>query len=149
MTRFLSILLLFVGLLTSNVTKSQGSLTFDNNNYNRWVLAESGAGSFYVNTTTDYIVRNDGYFYFNIYFFSNAANSQGYLTSAYVENVTVYLGYYDKFTNSYKWKQVVYLPYVLVQPKSNYSDGINQAAYVYSTTMYQKIKVTWLNSSPY
>lgn len=149
MTKFLSILLLFVGLLTSNVCKSQGSLVFDSGNYNRWVQAEGGTGAFFANTSTDYLVRNDGYYYFNIYFYSNASNQQGYLVAAYVENVTVYLGYYDKYINSYKWKQVVYIPYVLVHPKTNRSDGINLAAYVYSTSMYQKIKVTWSSSSPY
>ena len=148
MTKFLSIFFLFVGLITSDVIKSQ-SLIFDNTNYNRWVQAESGPGSFFINTTTDYLIRNDGYYYFNIYFFSNASNSQGYLTSCYVENITVYLGYYDKFSNTYKWKQVVYMPYVLVQPKNNYSDGITLAVYVYSPSMYQKIRVTWLSSSPY
>jgi hypothetical protein len=148
MKKFLSIFLIFVGLLISSVSKSQG-LIFDNSNYNKWVQAESGSGSFFINTTTDYLIRNDGYYYFNIYFYSNAANQQGYLTSCYVENITVYLGYFDKYSNTYKWKQVVYMPYVLVQPKTNNSDGITLAAYVYSASMYQKIRVTWLSSSPY
>lgn len=148
MTKFLSIFILFMALLVPSVSKSQGTIVFGSDNCNRWILAQNGRGSFYMNTSSDYVLVK-GYYFFNIYFFSNASNPQGYLTAAYIENVTVSALFYDPNTGTNKWKVIFTSPYVLVQPKSQNYDGANNVAYVYSTNMYQKIKVSWTSSSPY
>lgn len=148
MFKYISTFLIFISLLFSNNIKSQGVSTFDSNNYNKWVQTDNTQGSFYINTSTNFISK-DGYYYFNIYFYSNASDNYGYLTAAYIENVTVSILVYDYISKKNIWKPVWSTPYVLVQPKSNYSDGINYIAYVYSTNAYQKIKITWTKSSPY
>ncbi len=135
-------------MLSINISNAQ-RLVFNNTNYNTWVLAETGPGSFYIDAATDYLLKPDGFYYFTIYFFSNATNQYGYLTSAYVENVNVFIQTFDPEKESMAWKKVFQVPYVLVQPKSVVHNGINNVAYVYSTNMYQKIKITWTSSNPY
>lgn len=144
------ILITLILVLFSLVGSAQSqSVVLDYNSYNKWVTAQSGPGAFLISVVANQQKQSDGYYYFDLYAFSNATNSYGYLTSAYIQNVNVTFEVYDKYTNTSTWKPAFYLEYILVQPKTEYYNGMYRFGYVYSTNPYQKIKVTYTRSIPY
>jgi hypothetical protein len=125
-------------------SNAQNSITIGNGNYNTWVSSNDacyGCGSFYV-----MIVNNpnqaDGYYYYDIYFWSNSYYTTGYVANTYIKSVNIYM-----LNPSGLWNPVLSFPYVVVPPKSDYFNGYFYIGYIYSTSRMQSIKTTWSNIS--
>lgn len=138
-----NLLLTLTFLLSFNTVKAQ-SITVSNGYYNTWLLSNEscyGCGSFYV-----MIVNNpnqvDGYYYYDIYFWSNSFYGNGYAANTYIKPVNIYAVSPDGYN-----KLVLTFSYAVVPPKSNSFNGYFYVGYVYSMSPSQKIKINWSSAS--
>jgi hypothetical protein len=135
---------LFLGLLlvlSFNCAKSQNSIAIGPSNYNRWILSNntcSGCGSFYVMVVNQAYPANDGYYYYDVYLWSNSFYTNGFAASSYVKNIKLSL-----LQPNGTYMQVLALDYALVPPKSAYFNGYFHLAYAFSYSARQTIKITW------
>ena len=141
---FKNLLLIIAVIFSINTTIAQTNITIGNGSYNSWALSNTacyGCGSFYT-----MIVNNpnpiDGYYYYDIYLWSNSYYTNGYAANTYVKPINIYT--LDPFGKS---KLVLTFAYVVVPPKSASFNGYFYLGYVYSTSAMQKIKLTWSNVS--
>jgi hypothetical protein len=138
---FKNLLLVFLLVLSFNEVKSQNSIILGPSTYNKWVLSNStcsGCGSFYIMVTNQLYPANDGYYYYDIYLWSNSFYTNGYAASSYVKNIKISI-----LQPNGTYYQVLTLDYALVPPKSMCFNGYFHLAYVYSFSAKQTIKLTW------
>lgn len=138
----LSTLLVFFGYKTC----AQNTIILTPYNYKTWVptsQACSGCGSFFVMVVNNPTPSN-GYYYYDIYLWSNSFYQNGYAANSYVKNIQISL-----LLPSGLYKGVLNVDYALVPPKSAYFDGYFHLAYVYSLSPQQTIKLNWFSTTPW
>jgi hypothetical protein len=141
---FRNILIVLLILVCTSKSHAQTSITIGSDDYSSWVLSNPtcyGCGSFFT-----MVVNNpnpiDGYYYYDIYFWSNSFYSNGYAANTYIKPVYVYA-----LDPSGKSTLVLNFSYAVVPPKSVSFNGYFYVGYVYSTSANQKIKISWSNIS--
>ncbi len=138
-----NLLLTLTFLLSFNIVKAQ-SISISNGYYNTWLLSNEscyGCGSFYVMVVNNPTQAN-GYYYYDIYFWSNSFYGNGYAANTYIKPVYIYVVNPDGYE-----KLVLTFKYAMVPPKSNSFNGYFYVGYVYSTSPSQKIKLNWSSAS--
>lgn len=138
---FKKILAVAAFMLISLAAQSQGSLTINSTNYNKWVQVcntACGKGSFYV-YVNKYYNQTDKYYYYEIYVWSESYYKNCTSAYTYIDEVKIY-------ANNI---QVLILDYYLASPKTDTFNGWNYMAYVYSSKENETIKITWDSISPY
>jgi hypothetical protein len=142
----IKIITLFFVFLSFTDIKSQNFITIGSENYNQWILSNNtcyGCGSFYV-----MVVNNPtpvkGYYYYDIYFWSNSFYANGYAANSYIKFIDVY-------GTDYKGNNIPVLnfQYVVVPPKSYTFNGYFYLGYVYSLSSTQRIQITWSTVNPW
>jgi hypothetical protein len=141
---FKNMLIVLLFLFCTNKANAQNSIAIDYNYYNTWQLSNEscyGCGSFYV-----MVVNNpnpvNGYYYYDIYFWSNSYYSNGYAANTYIKPVNIYaIGPDGRGT------LVLAFTYAVVPPKSVAFNGYFYVGYVYSMSSMQKIKINWSSAS--
>lgn len=138
-----SILVAIMLVFSCNELTAQNNLTIGSESYNTWMLTSKacyGCSSFFI-----MIVNNPnpikGYYYYDIYFWSNSYYANGYAANTYIKQVGVYTidpAGIERF--------IFKTPYVVVAPKSNNFNGYFYVGYVYSTSAMQVLKITWLKA---
>ena len=142
MIKWIKNIIITLGFLFSSSTLKVGAqnyITVFPSQYNSWVLSNTscyGCGSFYVIVTNSGYI--DGYYYYDIYLWSNSFYTNGYTANSYIKNMNVYS--IDSKNNRIN---IFNLDYVLVPPKSDFFDGYYYLGYAYSTNANQAIKLTW------
>lgn len=141
---FRNFLIILLTVFSLNTASSQNSLTIGPSNYNNWVLSNNtcyGCGSFYV-----MVVNNpnpiNGYYYYDIYFWSNSYYSNGYAANTYIKPVNIYAIGPDGVGTL-----VLTFTYAVVPPRSDVFNGYFYVGYVYSMSAYQKIKINWSSAT--
>lgn len=144
MKKWFKCILISLCLLLISPAKSQNSMEIGSGNYGAWQLSNKscyGCGSFFV-----MVVNNPkpakGYYYYDIYLWSNSFYTNGYAANTYVKQISVYT--LDPEGKEYF---IFKMPYVVVAPKSESFNGYFYLGYVYSTSAMQDVKIKWFNSS--
>jgi len=122
------------------VSQTTKSVVLQESNYNNWYQCqESGRGkpSFFVSIGFTGKKANDGFYYYDVFFFNNSLYENGKECSTYIKNLKYYVWYNNK------WVLVFTQDYALVKPKTTSYDGIYHAVYVYNLEKIKKIKITW------
>lgn len=125
-------------------TMAQNSVLISNYNYNTWLLSNntcSGCGSFFVMVVNNPIPSN-GYYYYDIYFWSNSFYTNGFAANTYIKPVNIYIINPEGVA-----VPVLNFTYAVVPPKSASFNGYFYVGYVYSMSSMQKIKISWSNVS--
>jgi hypothetical protein len=142
---FRNILLTLAMVFALNVN-AQNSKVITPNNYNNWLISNqtcAGCGSFFIMVVNS-PMQSDGYYYYDVYLWSNSFYSNGFAASSYVKNIKVSImqpnGVYQK---------VLDVEYALVPPKSPSFNGYFHVAYVYSFSAQQIIKLNWSSTTPW
>lgn len=137
-TLIFSLIILF---FVSNKIESQNTISINPYNYNRWIMSNetcSGCGSFYLMVVNSQYPDQNGFYYYDIYLWSNSYYLNGFASSSYVKNIIVYtLQESNIYTNTMSFN------YALVPPKSQYFDGYFHLGYIYSYNSRQKMKISW------
>lgn len=142
---FRNILIAVITVFALNAD-AQGSMYIGYNQYNKWVLSNPpcvGCGSFYVMVVNN-PTPNKGYYYYEVYCWTNSSYRNGYIASTYLKNINFYLvgaGGNEIY--------ILNMPYAVIPPKSDYFNGYFYLAYVYSTSPSQTIKLTWSEANPW
>lgn len=147
MIKWIKNLLLSFILLLSFKASSQGSITINYTQYNQWVLSNQpcvGCGSFYVMVVNNPTPNNRGYYFYDIYCWTNSSYLNGFLASTYLKNINFYF-----VGASGNEIFIMNMPYAVVPPKSQYFNGYFYLAYAYSTSPTQSIKLTWSEAKPW
>jgi hypothetical protein len=142
---FRNLLLTIVTAFAFNAN-AQGNIEINYNQYNQWVLSNQpcvGCGSFFVMVVNN-PNPNNGYYYYDIYLWTNSSYRNGFIASTYLKNINFYL--VGASGNEIK---VFNMVYAVVPPKSSYFNGYFYIAYVYSLSPSQTIKLTWSEANPW
>jgi len=141
---FRNILIVIMLMFSCGNFTAQNNLVIGPNYYNSWVLSNRtcyGCGSFFA-----MVVNNPnptkGYYYYDIYFWSNSYYTNGYAANTYIKQVNIYT-----VDPSGKEYFIFKMPYAVVAPKSDAFNGYFYVGYVYSTSAMQNIKISWLSAS--
>jgi len=129
-------------LLTLLITvKAQNSITITSNRYNIWNVSNPpcyGCSSIYVMVVNTKVPDKSGFYFYDIYLWSNSFYTNGYVASSYVKNINFYM--VDPHGTQ---KYILNVDYALVPPKSQYFNGSYYLGYIYSVSAKQTIKLTW------
>ena len=134
---------LSIVLCSSNIN-AQNFFVVGNGNYSTWNLTNQtcyGCGSFFIMVANNPTPSN-GYFYYDIYFWSNSFYTNGYAANTYIKEINVYA-----VDPKGRDVPVLYVPYTLVPPKSYSFNGSFYIGYVYSVSPIQTIKISWSSAS--
>lgn len=145
MKQWLKRILITLALFVSFNANAQNSITIGPGNYGKWLLSNEscyGCGSFYVMVTNTYNPA-DGFYYYDIYLWSNSYYSNGYTANTYIKGVNIYA----LNLNGISENLVLNFQYLVVPPKSYQFNGYFYVGYVYSTISTQKIKLNWQSAS--
>lgn len=141
MKNFIKNILLILFFTFTFKVNSQNSIYINSSQYNTWQVSNNscyGCGSFYIMVTNTKYPNKEGFYYYDIYLWSNSFYTNGYASSSYVKNINLYA--IDPYG---KEQFILNLNYALVPPKSQYFNGSFYLAYVYSISARQTIKLTW------
>jgi len=141
-----NLLLTFIIAFSINAN-AQGNMVINYNQYNKWVLSNSpcvGCGSFYVMVVNNPTPNNRGYYFYDVYCWTNSSYTNGYLASTYLKNINFYF-----VGASGNEVFILNIPYGVVPPKTQYFNGYFYLAYVYSPSSSQTIKLTWSEANPW
>lgn len=139
-------LLLFILSFIPQKINAQNSMIITSSNYKNWQISNqtcAGCGSFFVMVVNNPIPSN-GYYYYDIYLWSNSFYPNGYAASSYVKNIKISIMRPDGV-----YQNVLNVEYALVPPKSSIFNGYFHVAYVYSFSAQQTIKLNWSSTTPW
>jgi hypothetical protein len=128
-----------------NKANAQSEQYINSSNYYTWIQTcnpDCGKGSFYTYVNR-YYNQNSGYYYFEIYIWSNSYYKNCNEAYTYIDDVVIYVESKGNYTS------VLKLDYYLASPKTATFNGWNYMAYVYSTNPNQKFKIKWSSISAY
>lgn len=141
---FRNLVLTLAVFFTFNISNAQNSITIGNGEYNNWQLTNKpcyGCGSLYIMVVNNPTPKK-GYYYYDIYFWSNSFYANGYAANTYVKQIGVYT--IDPAGNELS---IFKTPYAVVAPKSDIFNGYFYVGYVYSTSAMQEIKIEWFKAT--
>lgn len=142
MIKYIKNLLVILAITFSCNAISQNDITIEPGQYSQWSMSNQtcyGCGSF-LTMVVNNPVQSKGYYYYDIYFWSNSFYTNGYAANTYIKQVNIYAQ-----DPSGRNTLVLTFPYTVVPPKSDAFNGYFYVGYVYSTSAMQKIKITWSN----
>ncbi len=128
-----------------NISVAQGEININSSKCFRWIEVSTQAckkGSFYVYVNRRYNQEN-GFYYFDIYIWSNSYYENCNESSTYIDDVDIYIN------SGGRYVPAVNLDYYLAAPKTNSFNGWNYMAYVYSKDPNQLFKIKWSSVSTY
>jgi hypothetical protein len=137
-------MLFLMSLLATS--QSTGEIVLGEDNYNNWYQCEQsgrGLASFYVGVSFTGEMENDGYYYYDVFFYNNSFYKNGKESSTYIQNLKYYVWYKGE------WVLVFTQDYALIKPKTENYNGFYHAIFVYNFAKIKKIKITWGDTSIY
>ena len=138
------LIILAAVILFNKEISAQSTIIIDNSNYKTWQAYGNtcaGCGSFFVMVSNNPVPIN-GYYYYDIYFWSNSFYQNGYASNTYIKQINIYATGPNGVDNL-----VLKFPYAVVPPKSNVFNGYFYVGYIYSFSAMQKIKISWVSAS--
>ena len=102
-----------------------------------------GCASFYIKIMSDARLINGKYAYY-VFLFSNSYNAYGYLAGTYIKGINIYKVNYNGIHES-----IMFVDYILINPKTVYFDGVNLGTMFYSDAPDDVIIITWKSSTVY
>jgi len=142
---FRNLLLILITFFYFN-TSAQNSMVIYPSDYKNWMTSNqtcAGCGSFFVMVVNNPVPYN-GYYYYDVYLWSNSFYQNGYASSSYVKNIKISI-----MQPNGVYQNVLNIDYALVPPKSPSFDGYFHLAYVYSLSAQQRIKLNWSSTTPW
>lgn len=126
-------------------SQNSGYKILGSSDYYQWVKIDEprcGSGSFYIYISKEYNISSRLYYY-KIFLWSDSYYRNCGVASTLINVFNVYI-----YANG-KYSKVLNLEYILANPKSNYFDGWNYVAYVYTYNENQNFKITWEDVNSY
>lgn len=139
-----NLVLILAVVFSIGSTNAQKNTIIGDGSYNVWIVSNPtcyGCGSFY-SMVVNIQQPSNGFYYYDIYFWSNSYYTNGYTSNTYIKQINIYA-----LDQSGKNTLVLTFPYVVVHPKSELFNGYFYVGYVYSTNSMQKINITWSSAS--